>query len=126
MQKSAYFVHGRGKGHASRTRLVLAKLREPAECALLGLPMLALYRRGDAEQEMNARLVEAGGIGVASMIEQASDELIRRFEAELESPRQALADKTRAMTPASEAIPRTIRKALSGDTSLPDMALAHC
>lgn len=98
----------------------------PAECALLGLPMLALYRRGDAEQEMNARLVEAGGIGVASIIEQASDELIRRFEAELERPRQALADKTRAMTPASEAIPRTIREALSGDTSVPDIALAHC
>ncbi len=98
----------------------------PAECALLGLPMLALYRRGDAEQEMNARLVEAGGIGVASMFEQASGELLRRFEAELDRSRQNLADKTQAMTPASVAIPRVIRDELNGDTRLTDIALAHC
>ncbi len=80
----------------------------PAECAMLGVPMLALHRGDDPEHEMNARLVEAAGIGIAAGFERCTAEVIRRFEAELDKPRDDLAARTRAMHPASEVIPRAI------------------
>jgi len=80
----------------------------PAECAMLGIPMLALHREGDSEHTMNAHLVEAAGIGVASAFERCTPEVIRRFEAELDKPRDELAARTRAMPPASEVVPRAI------------------
>ena len=79
-----------------------------AECALLELPMLALYRYGDAEQEMNAGLVRAAGIGIGAPIQQVGPGLIRRFEEELERPRTDLARRTRAMPPVSVAVPRVV------------------
>ncbi|MBW2687010.1 MAG: hypothetical protein JRE19_14010 [Deltaproteobacteria bacterium] len=57
---------------------------------------------------MNARLVEAAGIGIAAHFERCTPELIQRFEAELDKPRDQLAARTRAMRPASEVIPRAI------------------
>lgn len=80
----------------------------PAECAMLGLPMLALHRDDDGEHEMNALLVEAAGIGVAGALEHCTPDLIRRFEAELDKPREDLAARTRAMPPASEVIRNVI------------------
>jgi uncharacterized protein (TIGR00661 family) len=80
----------------------------PAECAMLGIPMLALHRGDDGEHQMNARLVEAAGIGIAADFERCTPELIQRFEAELDKPRDELAARTRAMRPASEVIPRAI------------------
>jgi hypothetical protein len=80
----------------------------PAECAMLGIPMLALHREGDPEHTMNARLVEAAGIGIASAFERCTPEVIQRFEAELDKPRDELAARTRAMRPASEVVPRAI------------------
>jgi UDP-N-acetylglucosamine--N-acetylmuramyl-(pentapeptide) pyrophosphoryl-undecaprenol N-acetylglucosamine transferase len=80
----------------------------PAECAMLGIPMLALYREDDAEHEMNAHLVEAAGIGIASAVEKCTPEVIQRFEAELDKPRDTLAARTRAMPPVSEVVPHAI------------------
>jgi len=80
----------------------------PAECAMLGIPMLALHRRGDAEHEMNARLVEAAGIGIGAAMDRCTPDVIRRFEAELDKPRDELAARTRAMPPVSEVVPRVI------------------
>lgn len=80
----------------------------PAECAMLGIPMLALHRSDDPEHEMNARLVEAAGIGVGGAFGDVTPELIQRFEAELDKPRDALAVRTIAMPPASVMVPRTI------------------
>ena len=80
----------------------------PAECAMLGLPLLALYRQGDAEQEMNARLIEAAGIGLGSPLERCTPALIERFEAELDKPRHELMAHTLAMPAASEIIPESI------------------
>ena len=80
----------------------------PAECAMLGIPMLALHRERDPEHKMNARLIEAAGIGIASAFERCTPEVIHRFEAELDKPRDALAARTRAMRPASEVVPYVI------------------
>jgi len=76
----------------------------PAECAMLGIPMLALHRKDDAEHAMNARLVEAAGIGVGSSFDACSADVIRRFEAELDKPRDQIAARTRAMPPASDVV----------------------
>jgi UDP-N-acetylglucosamine--N-acetylmuramyl-(pentapeptide) pyrophosphoryl-undecaprenol N-acetylglucosamine transferase len=80
----------------------------PAECAMLGVPMLALHRRHDPEHQMNARLIEAAGIGIGCAFERLDQGLIRRFEAELDKDRSGLAARTRAMRPASEVVPRVI------------------
>ena len=80
----------------------------PAECAMLGIPMLALHRESDPEHKMNAQLIEAAGIGIASALEQCTPEVIQRLETELDQPRHELAARTRAMRPASEVIPRAI------------------
>ena len=57
---------------------------------------------------MNAHLVETAGIGIASAFERCTPEVIQRFEAELDKPRDELAARTRAMRPASEVVPRAI------------------
>ena len=80
----------------------------PAECAMLGIPMLALHRERDAEHEMNARLIESAGIGVAGCVEHVDAPLLRRFEAELDKDRTQLAARTQAMPPASKVIPQVI------------------
>ena len=80
----------------------------PAECAMLGIPMLALHRENDAEHEMNGRLIEAAGIGITAAVDRCTAETIQRFEAEFDKPRDQLAARTRAMPPASEVIPRAI------------------
>jgi UDP-N-acetylglucosamine--N-acetylmuramyl-(pentapeptide) pyrophosphoryl-undecaprenol N-acetylglucosamine transferase len=82
----------------------------PAECAMLGIPMLALHRGDDGEHQMNGHLVEAAGIGIASSFEQVTPSLVRRFEAELDKPRDELAARTCAMPPASEVVPRAIEE----------------
>ena len=91
----------------------------PAECAMLGIPMLALHRGGDGEHEMNAHLVETAGIGIAASFEQCTPELIQRFEAEFDKPRDELAARTRAMRPASEVVPRAIEELWRHRTNRP-------
>jgi hypothetical protein len=80
----------------------------PAECAMTGIPMLALYRGRDAEHSLNARLIETAGIGVSSTFSRFGTLVVRRFEAELDRDRTALAARTRAMPPASEVVPRVV------------------
>jgi uncharacterized protein (TIGR00661 family) len=94
----------------SRCRAVVGSAGNhlPAECAMLGIPMLALHREHDPEHELNARLVEAAGIGVAAAVDRCFPDIIQRFEAEFDKPREALAARTRAMPPASEVVPRAV------------------
>jgi len=94
----------------SRCRAVVGSAGNhlPAECAMLGIPMLALHREHDPEHELNARLVEAAGIGVAAEVERCTPDIIRRFETEFDKPREELAARTRAMPPASMVVPRAI------------------
>jgi UDP-N-acetylglucosamine:LPS N-acetylglucosamine transferase len=96
----------------SRCRAVVGSAGNhlPAECAMLGIPMLALHREHDPEHELNGRLIEAAGIGVAAAIEHCDPAAIRRFEAEFDEPREQLAARTRAMPPASEVVPRAIEE----------------
>ena len=91
----------------------------PGECAMLGIPMLALHRGDDGEHEMNARLVEAAGIGIAASFEQCTPELVQRFEAEFDKPRDELAARTRAMRPASEVVPRAVEELCRERTKRP-------
>ena len=91
----------------------------PAECAMLGIPMLALHREDDGEHEMNAHLVEAAGIGIGASFDQCTPELVQRFEAELDKPRDELAARTRAMRPASEVVPRAIEELCGRRTKRP-------
>ena len=91
----------------------------PGECAMLGIPMLALHRGDDGEHEMNARLVEAAGIGIAASFEQCTPELVQRFESEFEKPRDDLAARTRAMPPASEVVPRAVAELCRERTKRP-------
>ena len=80
----------------------------PAECAMLGLPMLAVYRENDTEHRLNASLIEAAGIGFATAVDRCTPDTIRRFESEFAKPREELAARTRAMPPASEVVRRAI------------------
>lgn len=80
----------------------------PAECALLGVPMLALHRQADAEHTMNAQLIENAGIGIASAFEAYDLPIARRFEHDMDRDRAFLARRTRAMPPASKVIPNQI------------------
>ena len=91
----------------------------PAECAMFGIPMLALHRRDDSEQEMNARLIEAAGIGIGGAFEELGLGLVKRFETELDRDRSDLAHRTRAMQPASEVIPRVIEELCRPSTGTP-------
>jgi len=94
----------------SRCRAVVGSAGNhlPAECAMLGIPMLALHGEHDPEHELNARLVKAAGIGIAAAVDQCTADIVRRFEAEFDKPREELAARTRAMPPASEVVPRAI------------------
>lgn len=80
----------------------------PAECAMLGVPMLAVYRENDPEHRLNASLLEAAGIGVATSVGHCTPDVIRRFESEFGKSREEIAARTRAMPPASEVVPRAI------------------
>jgi len=82
----------------------------PAECAMLGLPMLALHRDGDFEQTMNARLIEEAGIGFGVAFRELDDGLLRRFEHEFDRDRSAIAERTFSMRPVSEVIPAAIQE----------------
>ncbi len=74
----------------------------PAECALLGVPMLALHGRRDVEHAMNARLLAHAGIGVAGALDDPTERLLRTLEGFRPAPSVTAA--VRAMPSASEAI----------------------
>ena len=84
----------------------------PAECAMLAKPMLALHGEDDVEQRLNAQLVEAAGIGIGGALHDCTPLLLRRFEAELDKPRDELAVRTRAMLPVSEVVPLLLEEML--------------
>lgn len=90
----------------------------PAECAMVGVPMLAVHRVGDSEQQVNAALIEHAGIGLGRALSEIDDETLTAFEARLDHVDEALRRATRALPAASEAITRqvaeTVRAAGTG------------
>jgi len=69
--------------HLLRCRGVISSAGNhlPAECALLGKPLLATFARHDAEHRMNAALIESARIGVAAPVERVVPAAIDRFRA---------------------------------------------
>lgn len=92
-----------------RCRAVVASAGNhlPAECAMLGKPMLALYKAGDVEQTMNAMLHEHAGYGPAGALEAVSAAQLDAFFDAADAghyPREAAAAALRAMPPVSEVV----------------------
>jgi UDP:flavonoid glycosyltransferase YjiC (YdhE family) len=50
-----------------------------SECVLFGTPLLALYREDDAEQALNAQLLERAGAGMACSFERVSRAVVSAF-----------------------------------------------
>jgi hypothetical protein len=56
-----------------------------AECVLYGKPTLALYRRDDTEEELDANLAAAAGVAMSSMFDEVDAELVERFAFRVEA-----------------------------------------
>jgi UDP-N-acetylglucosamine--N-acetylmuramyl-(pentapeptide) pyrophosphoryl-undecaprenol N-acetylglucosamine transferase len=84
-----------------------------AECLVFGTPLLALYRRNDAEQALNARMLEAADAGVACAIEDVCPEVIARFM------RRAHARDFREV-PLVDALPSVVASVLAATRDLLD------
>ncbi len=74
-----------------------------AECVLLGKPLLALHRRRDPEQTMNAALAARAGVAVAAAIESVNEATIDQFLRRVDGAEFARVDLARALPAASEA-----------------------
>jgi uncharacterized protein (TIGR00661 family) len=83
----------------------------PAECAMLGVPMLALHQADDVEQRMNAALVAHAGLGLAASMDADVAAHLDALDAFLPEP--AVAAQVRAMPTASEAIAREVARLAS-------------
>ena len=75
-----------------------------AECVMLRKPALALYRRGDAEQALNARLAEHAGVALARSFEELRPGDIADFLARVRGGEFAAPDLVTAMPPVSEVV----------------------
>ena len=75
-----------------------------AECVLLGKPVLALHRRGDAEQALNARLAEHAGIAVGRGLEALVPADVAEFLARVRRGDFASHDLAAALPPVSEVV----------------------
>ncbi len=85
----------------------------PAECAMVGKPLLGVYDRGDLEQRMNGALLEHAGFGLTAPLEQVTPELLVRFFAE-PFPRAGVGEAVRALPPVSAVVPALVDEALAG------------
>jgi uncharacterized protein (TIGR00661 family) len=75
-----------------------------AECVLLKKPVLALYRPSDAEQLLNAHMLEASGCGMACSFDEATPTVLRRFMARVRAGDFADVDLAAALPPVSVAV----------------------
>lgn len=81
-----------------------------AECVFLGKPVLATYRRGDAEQALNAHLIDGAQVGVGCELSLASERL-RGFLARVDSQDFARIDLAQQLPTLSEVMARTLASA---------------
>jgi hypothetical protein len=77
-------------------------------------PMLAVYAPGDVEHQMNARLIEAAGIGIAARLDQVTPALLDRLELHLTRSMHQVAKRVRGMTPVSAAVIQCLRDLTQG------------
>lgn len=78
-----------------------------AECVTLGKPVLATHRRGEAEQALNARLIDSAEVGMGCELNQAHEQL-PRFLHRVKSQDFARVDLARQLAPLSEVMARTL------------------
>lgn len=84
----------------------------PAECALAGKPMLALYSKGDLEQQMNAHLAQEAGIAMAEHLDRVDRAKLEEFfETKLPTPNAVHA--LLEMRPVSDAVLETVAEILA-------------
>jgi uncharacterized protein (TIGR00661 family) len=85
-----------------------------SECALLGLPMLAIYRADDAEQSLNGLLMHDAGIGVAATVDAERAQTVALFECLIGEDQRARAEAFhRALPPVSEVVINAVRSLAS-------------
>src|SRR5690606_1597336 len=70
-----------------------------AECVMLGKPALALYRRDDGEQALNARLAEHAGVAVARSFDALSAADVATYLARARAGDFAALDLAAALPP---------------------------
>lgn len=75
-----------------------------AECIYLNKPVLALHRRGDAEQALNARLVEHAGLGLGRELGGLSARDVEEFLTRSRRGDFASCDLERALAPVSAVV----------------------
>ena len=79
-----------------------------AECLALGIPMLALYREDDAEQRLNAGMLEASNAGVGCSFDEVSSRCVHRFLRRVDGVEFSRVDMSR-MVSASDAMVSVLR-----------------
>lgn len=79
-----------------------------AECVMLGKPVLALHRRGDGEQALNARLAEHAGVAVARSFEALTPGDLASFLARARAGDFTALDLAAALPPVSEVVVRAV------------------
>ena len=85
----------------------------PAECAMVGKPLLGVYDAGDLEQRMNGLLLEDAGFGRTAALDAVTPALLERFFAE-RFPRPGVGEAVRALAPVSAVVPALVEEALAG------------
>jgi len=75
-----------------------------AECVMLRKPALALYRRGDAEQALNAQLAEHAGVALGRSFEALTAGAVAEFLTRVRGGDFAAHDLVAAMPPVSEVV----------------------
>lgn len=79
------------------------------ECVLLGKPVLALHRRGDHEQALNAALVARAEVGCAGRFESLTERDIARFLDRARRRDFARVDVERLLPPLTHVVLETLR-----------------
>lgn len=75
-----------------------------AECVLLKKPVLALYKRQDSEQLLNASLIEQAQVGMACAFEDINGRVIEEFVERVRSCDFAQVDLSDALPPLSQVV----------------------
>ena len=83
-----------------------------AECVALGKPLLALYAKGDAEQQINGHLLETAHVGTSARFDAPMAPVVTRFLARVEARDFARAS-LEAMPTASEAVAQLLPQVLA-------------
>jgi uncharacterized protein (TIGR00661 family) len=106
--------------HLARCRFVVGSAGNhlPAECAMMQKPMLTVYAPGDVEHRMNAKLIEAAGIGIAARLDQVTPAILNRFDLQLAKSMADVAKRVHNMPPVSEAVTQCLHELISSTSEM--------